>query len=212
LFSDTNDAHIGVLTAVSEGAIVQTLQDGIRILLCDAQSEEDLERLVAAASSVDQPILWAGSAGLARALAAVLPASRTLALEPITRRAGRTVIFCGTDHPVTTLQVSHLQSQPDSPLHAIYLVDSQAQEAIRDSFIAAPVSSLVLTGGDTAAFVLRALEATSIVLAGEISPGIPWGVIQGGLADGCCVVTKSGGFGEQDALTRAFEFCDRRAL
>jgi len=212
LFSEIDDAHIAVLSPGSEGPIEQALNAGTRILLCDAQTQEDLESLVAAAYSTDQPILWAGSAGLARALAAVLPASRSVAPEPIPRRVGRTVLFCGTDHPVTTLQVSHLREQPNSPQHAIYRVDSQSQETIRDSFGAAPVASLVLTGGDTAAFVLRALDASSIVLAGEISPGIPWGVIHGGLADGCVVVTKSGGFGEQDALTRAFEFCDRRAL
>ena len=212
LFSEINDADIAVLTGGSEVAIEQALNAGVRILLCDAQSQEDLERLVAAAYPADQPILWAGSAGLARALASVLPASLAVAPEPIPRRAGRTVLFCGTDHPVTTLQVSHLREQADSPLHAIYRVDSQSQETIRDSFTAAPVTSLVLTGGDTAAFVLRALDASSIVLAGEISPGIPWGVIHGGLADGCVVVTKSGGFGEREALTRAFEFCDRRAL
>jgi uncharacterized protein YgbK (DUF1537 family) len=67
----------------------------------------------------------------------------------------------------------------------------------------------VLTGGDTASFVLRALNASSILLAGELAPGIPWGIIQGGDAEGCIVITKSGGFGRHDTLADAFDFCQR---
>jgi len=77
-----------------------------------------------------------------------------------------------------------------------------------EAFSAARAAALVLTGGDTAAFVLRALGASSIALGGEVSPGLPWGIIEGGTADGCMVVTKSGGFGNRRALIDAFEFCE----
>jgi uncharacterized protein YgbK (DUF1537 family) len=69
------------------------------------------------------------------------------------------------------------------------------------------VGSLVLTGGDTAAMVLRALAAEAIEIAGELTVGIPWGILHGGLANGCVVVTKSGGFGSEDALVEAVHFC-----
>jgi uncharacterized protein YgbK (DUF1537 family) len=42
---------------------------------------------------------------------------------------------------------------------------------------------------------VHALEAHSFILQGELAPGIPWGLVQGGDAHGCVVVTKSGGFG-----------------
>ena len=69
---------------------------------------------------------------------------------------------------------------------------------------------MVLTGGDTAAFVLARLNASAIRLSGEIAPGIPWGYIEGGDADGRIVITKSGGFGQQDTLMQAIQFCSRR--
>jgi D-threonate/D-erythronate kinase len=217
LFSEVDGAHVDVLAVGSEAVLEQklahALSRGIRIVLCDAKSQADLERLANAALRLPQPILWAGSAGLARALAAVLPALEQRDTIPLARSIGRTMLFVGTDHPVTTLQVSHFEAQPTDPAQcSIHRVDSQSQKKIRDAFEVAPVGALILTGGDTAAFVLRALNASSIILGGEISPGIPWGILHGGLADGCTVITKSGGFGEKDALARAYEFCNRRAL
>jgi uncharacterized protein YgbK (DUF1537 family) len=47
---------------------------------------------------------------------------------------------------------------------------------------------------------VQALEAHSFLLQGEIAPGIPWGLVQGGIAHGCLVVTKSGGFGAPSAF------------
>jgi uncharacterized protein YgbK (DUF1537 family) len=158
---------------------------------------------------MQQSILWTGSAGLAYALAGTRPtASATAPFQPL-QREGRTILFVGTDHPVTTLQVSHLEA--DASDHTIHRVNwkSPSQPAIRAAFAAAPTAALVLTGGETAAFVLRALGASSILLAGELAPGIPWGLIEGGAADGCVVVTKSGGFGSHDTLLHAFEFCNR---
>lgn len=68
------------------------------------------------------------------------------------------------------------------------------------------VSSLVLTGGDTACLVCRWLGVQAIQVQGEILPGLAWGRIMGGLANELAVCTKPGGFGEVDALQRAIEF------
>jgi uncharacterized protein YgbK (DUF1537 family) len=107
------------------------------------------------------------------------------------------------------LQVSHLEQQSGAgTIHHVNW-DEPSHHAIRAAFNAAPTTTLVLTGGETAAFVLRALDAFSVLLAGEIAPGIPWGVIQGGDADGCIVITKSGGFGNRNTLADAFDFCQR---
>ena len=125
---------------------------------------------------------------------------------------GAHAIFVGSPHPVTSLQVAHLQQEGDSidsAIHRIPSTDGSEQDLVA-AFNASPVGALILTGGDTAAFVLRALGAAQIELAGEIARGIPWGFVMGGVADGCAVVTKSGGFGERDALVHAFEFCERR--
>lgn len=216
-FSSLDSTCIGILHTCSEAevqlGIRRAIANGIRILLCDTDTQEDLERLAAAGSQLPQSPLWVGSAGLAQALAGTLPISiseKTLRHE---RRQGRTLLFVGSTHPVTRLQLARLEEQTPESEHAVVPVDCMpASEAeIRGSFTAEPTAALILTGGDTAAFVLKALDASSILLAGELAPGIPWGFVEGGVADGCMVVTKSGGFGDRDALKHAVEFCARRS-
>jgi D-threonate/D-erythronate kinase len=218
LFPNVDATQIDILSAGTlpalEQGIARALDRGVRVLLCDAQTQTDLERLATAACRMPQSILWTGSAGLARALATALPQLRQSELPHPARRDGRTLLFVGTDHPVTLLQVSHLEQQSGVGNRAIFRVDwdDPSHHAIRAAFNAEPTAALVLTGGETAAFVLRALDASSILLAGELAPGIPWGVIQGGDADGCMVITKSGGFGDRKTLADAFNFCQRIGL
>jgi uncharacterized protein YgbK (DUF1537 family) len=198
--------------------IARALTKGTRILLCDSTTPADLERLAAAGRQMQQPLLWAGSAGLAHALAEKLapfipiPIPNPKTASPPAQRHGRTLLFIGTPHPVTSLQVAHLEHESgglDRAIHRIPCAAASEQEVVA-AFATRPVAALILTGGDTASFVLRALGASSIALAGEIARGIPWGFIEGGMADGCIVVTKSGGFGQREALLQAFEFCERR--
>jgi len=51
--------------------------------------------------------------------------------------------------------------------------------------------------------------ASGIRMIGEVQPGIPYGQWIGGLLDNQPVVTKAGGFGQADTLTRATEFLRR---
>jgi uncharacterized protein YgbK (DUF1537 family) len=216
-FPGVDTAHIDLLptgpTRTLLASIRSAIENGTRILLCDADTQDDLDRIAAAARQIQRPVLWVGSAGLARALAAVLPAAAAPAPVEKQRRPGRTLLFTGTPHPVTLLQLSHLVGNAPEMQQAIVRIDfsSSAEQQVQQAFAGQPVGALILNGGDTAAFVLQLLGAASIVLAGELAPGIPWGFIEGGAADGCLVVTKSGGFGEHDSLVHAFEFCSRRA-
>lgn len=72
-----------------------------------------------------------------------------------------------------------------------------------------PVNGLVLTGGETASAVCREVHSQAIDLVAEILPGMVWGVLEGGSAQGVGVVTKAGGFGEEDALLIALDFLAR---
>ena len=215
LFPGVDRALIASLPVAAEAALEQgiarALTSGIRVLLCDAQIQADLDHLATAAARLRQPILWTGSAGLARALAAALPRLHRSEAIPFPHRDGRTLLFVGTDHPVTALQVSHLEDQRPEPDRAIHRVNwaSPSHHEIRAAFAAAPTAALVLTGGETATFALEALGAASILLAGELAPGIPWGIVEGGVADGCVVVTKSGGFGPREALVHVFDCCSQ---
>ncbi|MBT4516079.1 MAG: hypothetical protein HOC77_13435, partial [Chloroflexi bacterium] len=60
--------------------------------------------------------------------------------------------------------------------------------------------SLMLIGGDTSQAALRALGAAGIVLHAEPLPGVPSGVVHGGLLDGVSIVTKAGAFGHDDVI------------
>ncbi len=70
--------------------------------LCDAESEADLGELVGAGARLDPPVLWCGSAGLARALAGAPPVS---ALPPL---APPLLLVVGSHHPVTLAQTQAL--------------------------------------------------------------------------------------------------------
>jgi hypothetical protein len=134
----------------------------------------------------------------------------------------------GTDHPVTVEQTRRLVGQatelemgdevpvPNFGCGVIVVDWSRTDRASLRSFWMRlhageqpKVDSLVLTGGDTAAFVLDALEAEALDLRGEVEPGIPWSVVRGGWADGSVALTKSGGFGNEESLAGMAEFCRR---
>ena len=65
------------------------------------------------------------------------------------------------------------------------------------------LAGMVLTGGDIAVSVCRALGAASLSVASEVAPGIPVGFLTGGLCHGLKVITKAGAFGGEDALVKA---------
>jgi uncharacterized protein YgbK (DUF1537 family) len=72
------------------------------------------------------------------------------------------------------------------------------------------VTGMVLTGGDTAMAVIKAMEAESIKLDDEIEAGIPIGMVSGGRWSGIRVVTKAGAFGDDSSLLRVVEYLKRR--
>jgi uncharacterized protein YgbK (DUF1537 family) len=67
------------------------------------------------------------------------------------------------------------------------------------------ISGIVVTGGDGTRALVDALDASAINLRDEVVTGVPIGTLVGGPADGLAVVTKAGGFGDDNALVRAVE-------
>jgi len=175
-------------------------QAGKTLLLCDSATQADLEALVRAAQGLPG-LLYAGSAGLAHALASLQPACSP-APQPT---AARTLVIAGTPHPLTQLQLERLgqDSLTDAhPAHRVLRIRCEDGDAehIRAAFDSHDPQALILTGGETALLALQALGAHSLLLGGEFAPGIPWGTLQGGLAHGRIVFTKSGGFGSPTVL------------
>jgi uncharacterized protein YgbK (DUF1537 family) len=83
---------------------------------------------------------------------------------------------------------------------AVRLAEIATAPAVRDQ-----LGGLVLTGGDVAAAVSSALEAAALRLGGEIAPGLPWGILEGGALPDLPIVTKAGSFGGDHALLRCID-------
>ena len=66
--------------------------------------------------------------------------------------------------------------------------------------------TIVATGGDTAFQICDSLGSIGMELTDEIVPGVPIGILKEGMADGSGMVTKSGGFGEDDTLIRVINY------
>ncbi|TFG73359.1 MAG: four-carbon acid sugar kinase family protein [Anaerolineales bacterium] len=117
--------------------------------------------------------------------------------------------------PVIEVLKEHLSSRgaalltahelPDLPGKSM-LICSRLAEVARALMLIAPPAGLVLTGGDMVYQLSTALDAQAIALRGQVHPGVPWGIFMGGLAYGCPVVTKAGGFGERGVLVDALQF------
>jgi D-threonate/D-erythronate kinase len=197
--------------------------------LCDAETDDDLLALVAAGERLAPPVLWVGSAGLARALAGrSAPAAAPPDLElPL-------LMVIGSHHPVTLTQIRELQDhRPGMVVQveaaqdvettlaalagqaraALVMAVADGTGAARaqpffDRVLAAaanhlaPPRSLVVSGGATLHRLVSVLGARSLLVTGEPLPGVPRSVLQGGRWDGAVVISKSGGFGEPRLLIR----------
>ena len=62
---------------------------------------------------------------------------------------------------------------------------------------------ILVTGGETAARIMRWLGAETIELRGEAQPRVPVGVIIGGSRHEMPIAIKSGSFGTENAITLA---------
>jgi len=74
------------------------------------------------------------------------------------------------------------------------------------------LAGLVLTGGDTARAVCGALGAQSVRVLGEVQAGVPAGTLSSGPHHGLRVVTKAGGFGDDDAIAQAIRLTQGGSL
>jgi uncharacterized protein YgbK (DUF1537 family) len=189
---------------VRPGMLAEAVESA-RFVSVDATCDDDLDAIVAAGLASRRRVLWAGSGGLASALARTL-SPHPPQLAPV-HPSLETVLFClGSDHPVTVRQQEALASA--RPHHPVIRVTRGGADpgTICDSIAQARPGALVLSGGDTASLVCRAVSAHGIVVYDEILPGIPHGTLTGGPYDGLPVATKAGGFGEPEALIRVADF------
>jgi uncharacterized protein YgbK (DUF1537 family) len=58
-----------------------------------------------------------------------------------------------------------------------------------------PPGTLVVAGGETLKSLCTSLGTQSLLVTGQVAPGLPRSVMRGGLWDGVEIVSKSGAFG-----------------
>lgn len=200
--------------------------------LCDAETDEDLRAIVAAGSRLASPVLWCGSAGLARALAggavgrAPLPAGPVLGvigsrnrqtaaeLDRLFRRRPETILWVSAPAMIDDAIASAARRLAGgaSVMLALRLPELSADAAAsilgRLALGCARLrpSALFASGGATLAALTEATDAARLDCLGEIMPGVPISRVAGGRWDGIVVVSKSGGFAAGDLL--ATLFCD----
>jgi len=91
-------------------------------------------------------------------------------------------------------------------------IDRFLSIAVRKIMEGQKVSGLILTGGSTSSGVIHDLKATGIKIKKQLSSLIPLGTLKGGPFDGLPVVTKAGGFGEEDVLIKAVNYLRREGI
>jgi uncharacterized protein YgbK (DUF1537 family) len=193
-----------------EEAFGAAIAVGARGLVCDAQTDADLDRIARAGLALRPRPLFVGSAGLARALARTLPRKRAAPRPQVSRRPVVTVV--GSASPVSARQARQLAHNVSDRLHnrSSILVQMAWTRAPLPRDIAAVRrlgrlvarqarhAHYVLTGGETARAVLQARGIRELRLLGEVEPGVPFGMAR----DGTLVCTKAGGFGHAGTLAR----------
>ncbi|KQV81485.1 four-carbon acid sugar kinase family protein [Rhizobium sp. Root1220] len=222
----TRDGHVvgrGVERALP---IAELFQEPHGVLIADAASDADLDRI---ATAHDWKLTLAvGARGLGSALA------RSVGQAGLARQkyepARKTLFAFGTRDPITASQMRMLEGAGalcgvvDAPMgivgqgigQTLPLLLRCTGELATDAAVVADrfaqgvqlvientrPDMLMVGGGDTALAVLRRLGIRILIPKGEIEAGIPWFEVMA--SDGArfrCAV-KSGGFGNYDSLLR----------
>jgi uncharacterized protein YgbK (DUF1537 family) len=175
--------------------------DGM-LVVADAETDDDLDALAGAALHATPSPLLAGAAGLARALAARLGLLAPGAELPVGRRW---LFVAGSRHPATRRQVA-LARQAGLAVLATLDDDAGGREEAarrlaaqaRDALASGRFDGVVVTGGETAVALYRALDGLRIDLVGAPAAGLALGsLVTPGRAP-ITIVTKAGGFGGPD--------------
>lgn len=223
---------------------------GIRIMVGDACTDENLRIIKDAILNVDLKTLPVGSAGLFQQF---FPSDNLFNAYPC-------LIVCGSLNEVTHAQAKRLMEEygaksielnlpqvfknKDSELKRVVEVgssilnkgcelilstpqkrypSSSTMEPKEEHYIAVEidrflstvvrriikrqkVSGLILTGGSVSSAIIHDLKAMGVEIKKQLVPLVPLGTLKGGPFDGLSVITKAGGFGEEDVLIKAVKY------
>ncbi|WP_213774063.1 four-carbon acid sugar kinase family protein [Bradyrhizobium sp. dw_78] len=200
------------------GRLDTALPPGVSVF--DAETDDDLDRIVRIGRSYGGKVLWCGTGGLAGALARGTEVSAS-------RQLKRPLLgVFGSDHATTDAQLAMCRSVVvqgtggrteidqvrrglDDGVALVKLEAPEAssraeaaqffeQEIIRLSLAIDPPGTLMIAGGETLKAQCLAVGARALKVLGRLEPGVPRSVLQGGAWAGVDVISKSGAFGPPD--------------
>ena len=170
----------------------------------DAETDADLDAIVAEGRALAGSILWVGTGGLAGALAGRRPVPRPELQPPL-------LALIGSDHPVSRTQVAAVPAHQRAAIVICEIPPNtdrlSARRLIGTTFASLlrqteRPGTLFVTGGETLRDLCDALGVSHLEVDGELEPGVPTSVLRGGAWDGQRLVSKSGAFGDEGFLAR----------
>jgi uncharacterized protein YgbK (DUF1537 family) len=108
-------AHVRGGTGPLATELERRAAGGVDVLVCDAEQEEDLAAIARAGARLVRPVVWTGSAGLARHLPGALGLARERRprAAPGPRAAGPVVVVVGSRSSVAREQARVLGGEPE---------------------------------------------------------------------------------------------------
>lgn len=228
------------LDLIRSGQLVRemtTLAKRADVLVCDAETDEDLRAIAAAIAVLPRETIWVGSAGLARHIPGALGiGGGSEPAEDPPRIHGPVLVVAGSRSPVAHEQIravgvktvfltpEQLRSGSGLTLDLsgdLVIAIEAAEETVEDPGLSAAlavliaphmdqIGALVVTGGETARAVLTRSGITSLLLLQEVEAGVPLAISAG--ARTMPVITKSGSFGNRATLAHCVELLRRLKL
>lgn len=190
---------------IAPGAVAGVTDPTLYVI--GAETEEEHAQAITALGAAGRLRLVAGPAGILPHLLATLG---FVSGTPQGLLAPRGLLICGSVHPVTRRQIASLVlpegwevvASPGT-WDAAAAIPHHDQLAARAKSRAArgDLDALVVTGGDTAAAVLRALGVQVLRPLAELMPGVPCSEIEFA-SRRILYISKSGGFGDPDLFER----------
>ena len=195
---------------VRHSALVDLVPNCIKnVTLLDAETQEELDSQIA---SIEDPasILWVGSPGMAAALSRRFVRAETL--PPLIDGISNDVlVVIGSANPRSHRQADQLQEASGVMLlrgpkarerDSAAVLRRLAQDAARE-LQSSRFGALIATGGDTMDAILDLLNVRQFEILQELDPGFPLGLARFGDGRSLLLAMKAGGFGSDDAVTRA---------
>ena len=239
----------------------QKLNNGIQMIVIDAQLDEDLDLIASVITGLEKKVLLVGSSGLAAYLPKYFKLNKEKKsniviagsvsevtrkqIEYVKEKSAVTIIdvdiellFAGEQHQekkrirrlikessqtgqdiiirsaaskaVVTRSFEQGQKHGLTRLQVSDTIASFLGEIARYVIQEIKINGVLFTGGDIAIKAAQCLKISGTMIQDEVLPGIPYGYFIDEPYNNIIIVSKAGGFGDEDAIFQVLNFLKTR--